>query len=182
MDERQRFVARLLEGDKMATLCREFGIFRKAAYKLYRCYRDIGPQGLTDRSRRRCRQANKPPIQLESRIVPLRREHPTWRAPRIRETLCRLQLGVQTPAIGIDLDDVTVPASLAVRLDCPLLWPPGPHRQGVGSPEMACLEKGWNPVLRPHTRANENFHDYTARTRNNCFIWREPCAQLTAAW
>lgn len=166
MDERARFVARLLEGEKMATLCREFGIFRKAAYKLHRCYRDIGPQGLTDSSRRRCRQANKPPIQLESRIVPLR----------------RLQLGIQIPAIGIDLDDVTVPASLAVRLDCPLTWSPGPHRQGVGSPAMACLEKGWNPVLRPQTRANDNFHDYTARTRNKCFVWCEPCAQLPAAW
>jgi putative transposase len=31
MDERLRFVARLLEGDKMATLCREFGISRKIA-------------------------------------------------------------------------------------------------------------------------------------------------------
>ena len=36
MDERLRFVARLLEGDKMAVLCREFGISRKTGYKLYR--------------------------------------------------------------------------------------------------------------------------------------------------
>jgi transposase len=42
MDERLRFVARLLEGDKMAVLCREFGISRKTGYKLYRRYRDCG--------------------------------------------------------------------------------------------------------------------------------------------
>jgi putative transposase len=41
MDERLRFVARLLEGDKMATLCREFGISRKTGYKLYRRYRGL---------------------------------------------------------------------------------------------------------------------------------------------
>ena len=100
MDERLRFVARLLEGDKMATLCREFGISRKTGYKLYRRYRDIGLEGLTDRSRRPYRQANKLPFQVESRIVQLRKEHPTWGAPKIREKLRRLELGVQTPAIS----------------------------------------------------------------------------------
>ena len=100
MDERLRFVARLLEGDRMATLCREFGISRKTGYKLYRRYRDIGLDGLTDRSRRPYRQANKLPVQLESRIVQLRKEHPTWGAPKIREKLRRLELGVQTPAIS----------------------------------------------------------------------------------
>jgi hypothetical protein len=29
MDERLKFIARLLDGDKMALLCREFGISRK---------------------------------------------------------------------------------------------------------------------------------------------------------
>ena len=33
MDERLRFVARLLEGEKMAELCREFGISRKTGYR-----------------------------------------------------------------------------------------------------------------------------------------------------
>jgi len=100
MDERLRFVARLLEGDKMATLCREFGISRKTGYKLYRRYRDIGLEGLTDRSRRPYRQANQLPFQVESRIVQLKKEHPTWGAPKIREKLRRLELGVQTPAIS----------------------------------------------------------------------------------
>ena len=34
MDERLRFVARLLEGEKMAVLCREFDISRKTGYKI----------------------------------------------------------------------------------------------------------------------------------------------------
>jgi hypothetical protein len=34
MDERLRFVARLLDGEKMAALCREFGISRKTGYKI----------------------------------------------------------------------------------------------------------------------------------------------------
>jgi hypothetical protein len=34
MDERLKFIARLLDGDKMAELCREFGVSRKAGYKI----------------------------------------------------------------------------------------------------------------------------------------------------
>jgi hypothetical protein len=38
MDDRLRFVARLLEGEKTAPLCAEFGISRKTGYKIYdRC-------------------------------------------------------------------------------------------------------------------------------------------------
>lgn len=39
MDERLRFVARLLEGERMSDACREFGISRKTGYKIYERYR-----------------------------------------------------------------------------------------------------------------------------------------------
>jgi len=46
MDERLRLVAKLLEGEKMAAVCREFGISRKTGYKIFNRYKDIGLQGL----------------------------------------------------------------------------------------------------------------------------------------
>ena len=52
MDERLTFVARLLEGEKMAGLCREFSISRKTGYKILNRYKDHGLEALTDRSRR----------------------------------------------------------------------------------------------------------------------------------
>ena len=45
MDERLRFVARLLEGEKMAVLCREFDISRKTGYKIFARYKDCGLEG-----------------------------------------------------------------------------------------------------------------------------------------
>ena len=45
VDERLRFVARLLEGEKMAALCAEFGISRKTGYKIYDRYRTTGSTG-----------------------------------------------------------------------------------------------------------------------------------------
>jgi len=100
VDERLRFVARLLEGEKMAALCREFDISRQTGHKFYKRYKDLGLQGLTDRSRRPYRQANRLPEALESRIVQLRREHPSWGAPKIRERLRRKHDEIQCPAIS----------------------------------------------------------------------------------
>jgi putative transposase len=100
MDERLRFVARLLEGEKMAVLCREFDISRKTGYKIFARYQKCGLEGLTDRSRRPQRHANQLPFQIEARIVQLRKEHPSWGAPKIREKLRRLYSEIQLPAIS----------------------------------------------------------------------------------
>lgn len=100
VDERMRFVARLIEGERMAALCREFGISRKTGYKIWDRYKSVGLQGLTDRSRRPYRQANKLPVQVENTIVRLRQEKPSWGAPKIRELLLRQFPGVHTPAIS----------------------------------------------------------------------------------
>jgi hypothetical protein len=43
MDERLKFVARLLDGEKMAVVCREFGISRKTGYKRLDEIPGIGP-------------------------------------------------------------------------------------------------------------------------------------------
>ncbi len=40
MDERLKFIARLLEGEKMAPLCREFGISRVTGYKIFERYKE----------------------------------------------------------------------------------------------------------------------------------------------
>ena len=100
MDERVRFVARLLDGEKMAPLCRSFGISRKTGYKFFERYKTMGLEGLTDRSRRPYRQANQLPFQLETLIVSLKKEQPSWGAPKIREKLIRLYPEVHTPAVS----------------------------------------------------------------------------------
>src|SRR5580704_7076933 len=100
VDERLRFVARLLEGEKMAVLCREFDISRKTGHKIFNRYRETGLEGLTDRSRRPYRQANRLPFQVETLIVQLKKEHPSWGAPKIREKIRRLHSEITLPAIS----------------------------------------------------------------------------------
>ena len=78
MDERLRFVAKLLDGESMTEVCREFGISRKTGYKIFARYRDHGVEALCDRSRRPVRYANQLRSQIESLIVTLKREKPHW--------------------------------------------------------------------------------------------------------
>jgi putative transposase len=84
MDERLRFVARFLEGEKMAVLCREFDISRKTGYKIVARYKDTGLEGLTDRSRRPYRQGCQLPAAVEALVLQLKREYPSWGAPKLR--------------------------------------------------------------------------------------------------
>jgi putative transposase len=100
MDERLRFVARLMEGEKMAALCREFDISRKTGYKIFHRYKDSGLEGLTDRSRRPYRQGCQLPFQIEQLILQVKREHPSWGAPKIREKIRRKHEDIQLPAIS----------------------------------------------------------------------------------
>ena len=100
MDERLRFIARLLEGEKMAPLCREFGISRVTGYKIYNRYRDSGLDGLNDRSRAPYRQANRLPYQVERTILGIKKEHPTWGARKIRDKLLRQYTMIKPPAVS----------------------------------------------------------------------------------
>src|SRR5512136_236895 len=89
MDERLRFVAKLLDGEKLTAVCREFGISRKTGYKIFNRYKDIGIQGLVDHSRTPYRYANKLPFQVEKTILRIKQEHPIWGAPKIRDKLVK---------------------------------------------------------------------------------------------
>ena len=99
MEERLRFVARLLDGENMSEACRSFGISRKTGYKIFNRYKEHGLAALCDRSRRPVRYANQLPEPIEQMIVRLKKEKPHWGARKIRELLVRRLAGdVRIPA------------------------------------------------------------------------------------
>ena len=100
MDERLRFVARLLEGEKMTTVCREFGISRVTGYKIFNRYKECGLDALNDRSRRPYRQANRLPFQVERSILGIKRDYPSWGAPKIHDKLIKQYPMIKSPAIS----------------------------------------------------------------------------------
>ena len=127
MDERLRFVARLLDGEPMTQVCRDFGISRKTGYKIFGRYKEHGLEALCDRSRRPVRLANQLPSQLETRIVAIKREKRHWGARKIRELLLRRLPG-----------DIRVPAKSTIHAVLHrhgLVAPPGrPRHRATGTP------------------------------------------------
>jgi putative transposase len=57
-------------------------------------------RGLTDRSRRPHHHANRLPLAVEALIVRLKKEYPTWGAPKLRERLRQRWPDVACPAIS----------------------------------------------------------------------------------
>jgi hypothetical protein len=92
--------ARLLDGEKIAPLCAEFGISLKRGYKLYAQYKDSGTSAFTGRSRRPYRQANRLEPAVEALNVRLKREYPAWGAPKIRQKLRQQSSASHCPAIS----------------------------------------------------------------------------------
>lgn len=98
MDEKMRFIARLIEGETMAELCREFGISRPTGYKIWERYKASGIEGLPAQSRRPYKQANQLPMQVEKLIIQVKSEKPSWGARKIRERLRRQFPDLRLPA------------------------------------------------------------------------------------
>mgnify|MGYP000459963275 CR=1 FL=1 len=60
VEERLRFVARLLDGEGMSAVCREFGISRKTGDKIWNRYQRHDMEALCERLRRPCRHFTTP--------------------------------------------------------------------------------------------------------------------------
>lgn len=100
MDQKLLFIARLLEGEKMAPLCREFGITRPTGYKIFNRYKKMGELALVEQKRTPNRYANKLPLQVEAMILSLKREYPNFGAPKIREKILRRYPDIKPPAVS----------------------------------------------------------------------------------
>jgi putative transposase len=102
-----KFIGRLLAGEKMTDLCKEFGISPKTGHKFRARYEALGPEGLVDQSRRPKRQARQTATEIERLIVGLRQVHPTWGPKKLKERLETLHPGLKFPAAST-IGDVLV--------------------------------------------------------------------------
>ncbi len=99
LDQRLQFIATFLSQElSMADLCREFGISRKAGYKLIHKYQALGPDGLLDLSRAPHTHPNATSVAVEQHIIALRADHPTWGPRKLRAALLRTAPETRWPA------------------------------------------------------------------------------------
>ena len=98
MDERTKFISKLLQGEKMTYVCEEFNISRKTGHKLWKRYQEEGAVGLEEKSRAPHRRVRLTPPLVEKAILGLKKEKPHWGAAKIRELFIRKYSGVKLPA------------------------------------------------------------------------------------
>lgn len=98
MDERTKFISKLIQGEKMTHVCCEFGISRKTGHKIWNRYQIEGAIGLLDKSRAPFRRVRLTPVLVEKAILSLKKEKPHWGAAKIREIFKQKYEGVKTPA------------------------------------------------------------------------------------
>lgn len=142
MDERVRFISRLLEGERMADLCREFGISRKTGYKFRERYLSHGVRGLVDASRRPIFHPHKTPEITEDLIVGLRRVKPSWGPKKLKARLQVNHPGVPIPAastIGEILKRYEIPRRKSKRRIRRVI-PRGPLRQSASPNQIWCID------------------------------------------
>ena len=99
MDQRLLFVAdfqrRLFT---VGELCERYGVSRKTGYKWIDRYREVGPQGLQEHSRRPHSCPHETPPDTVSRLLEARRHHPTWGAKKLLRILSRKYPAWEWPA------------------------------------------------------------------------------------
>ena len=97
MDLKVEFVKRLKSGERMAELCREYGIHRQTGYEVLRAFEAGGIEGLLPRSRAPLCTPHKTPESVVKILVAGRKAHPTWGGKKLKHVL-EAQHGVKLPA------------------------------------------------------------------------------------
>jgi transposase len=90
MSLKLQFVERaVVKGANLTELCHEFGVSRQTGHKWVRRYRELGPLGLVDQSRRPDSNPTSTGEEVVLAILELRNRHPSWGPDKISRVLLR---------------------------------------------------------------------------------------------
>lgn len=78
---------RLVGGERISDLCREYGISRKTGDKFKQRFKRLGVAGLLERSSAPSVIPHKTSPELAAVIVAARKQHPTWGGKKLKEVL-----------------------------------------------------------------------------------------------
>jgi transposase len=76
-----------LPGKNFRALCRQFNINRKTGYKVLERFRELGEEGVQDRSRRLLHSPSRTSEVVEEAVFSIREAHPLWGPRRIANDL-----------------------------------------------------------------------------------------------
>jgi putative transposase len=97
MTEKEQFITLARTGRfTISQLCKDYGISRKTGHKYLKRYEELGPSGLTERSRRPSGSPWATSDHVEKLIIMERKSHDTWGPKKIRDRLLK-DHGIEQP-------------------------------------------------------------------------------------
>src|SRR5258705_1822181 len=99
VDQRLQFLSSYQKEEmSVSDLCREFGVSRPTGYRWINRYKEVGPEGLLDLSRKPHGCSHATSEATENVILALRSKHPSWGARKLKARLEKVQPRVNWPA------------------------------------------------------------------------------------
>ncbi len=124
VDLRIEFMKRVVKGETVAELCREYGISRKTGDKFKQRFRRLGEAGLLDRSRAPKIIPHKTPPEVVKLLLCEKEKHPSW-GPKKLKTQLEERLHREFPAVST-IGDILERAGLVAKRGRRLAVPPRP--------------------------------------------------------
>jgi transposase InsO family protein len=140
MDLRTEFMNRVLRGERVAQLCREYGISRKTGDKFKQRFKRLGEAGLLDQSRAPKVIPHRTPAELVGLIIDERRRHPSWGPKKLKDTLeQRLHRVLPAPST---IGDILLRAGLVLKRPPRSRTPPRPTtlREALAPNDVWCID------------------------------------------
>jgi len=153
VDQRLQFLSSYQKEEmSLSDLCREFGVSRPTGYRWINRYKEVGPEGLLDLSRKPHGCSHATSETTENAILALRSKHPSWGARKLKARLEKLQPDVSWPAASTFGNILNRAGLTRGMLCCPKLLESGGNRkQNV---QISCIRKAeqsffhYEPSLR----------------------------------
>ena len=82
-------------------LCKRFRVYPRTAYKWIKRYESDGPAGLENQSRRPHYSPKHTPKNIESQILAVRDQHPSWGGRKIQDTVLQVRPTIYTIILNI---------------------------------------------------------------------------------
>ena len=140
VDLRIEFMKRVMKGETVVQLCREFGISRKTGDKFKQRFKRLGEAGLLDQSRAPKVTPHKTSPEVIKLLIAERERHPSW-GPKKLKNILETRLNCELPATST-IGDILERAGLVVKRPKRRNVPPQPTtlREAIAPNDVWCID------------------------------------------
>lgn len=182
MRERVGFIAAVERNElRFAEICERFEISRKTGYKWLTRYKESGPAGLMERSRRPHYSPNATPRRVSEALEELRRRHPSWGAGKLLTILEGRHPGWQLPARSTGCELLKRAGLVRQRRSRSRVGHPGPPLSEMSSPNAV-----WSADFKGQFKTRDGVYCYPLTVSDGfsrylfaCQGLRSPCEELS---